>query len=381
MAAKSLTWKQVNAWRLAQHYLAAPGKRKDLVKILAQLGGVQAQVMSAAELALAVRLDGLPPQQVQTALWRERSIVKTWAMRGTLHLVAASELPLYAAARSLQELRSLRTYFNYFGIAQKKVDAYLDAAPEILTAKPMTREEFAAKMAARLNTPKFLDALLYSGWGTPLKPLAWRGDLCFGPNRGQKVTFVNGRKWIGKWKRREPYAALQEVLRRYLRAYGPSRAVDFALWWGFSLRQTRKLFDSLEDELLQVDVDGWRALALQTTIEAMQDSTTRNKVNLVPLFDMYVMALGRGAELEPHLPKRYHKRVYRPQGWISAAVLVDGVIQGIWEYQAQNTQTVIKVQMFTALMAEVRKGIEAEAERLGRFLNSKVELIYETTPI
>ena len=75
---KSLTWDQVNAWRLAQHGLAP---RVGFMGAVQRMIGVQAQVMSAAELALWVRVDGLRPAEVQAALWQERTLVKTWAGR------------------------------------------------------------------------------------------------------------------------------------------------------------------------------------------------------------------------------------------------------------------------------------------------------------
>ena len=78
-AVKSLTWDQVTAWRLARHGLAPRVGFQDAMR---RIIGVQAQVMSAAELALWARVDGLRPADVQAALWQERSLVKTWAMRG-----------------------------------------------------------------------------------------------------------------------------------------------------------------------------------------------------------------------------------------------------------------------------------------------------------
>src|ERR671937_1890458 len=101
----SLKWNQVNAWRLSQHCLSPRLKRQDYTKAVTRTGGIQAQVMSAAELALGARVDGLTPQDVQSALWQERTLVKTWAMRGTLHLISASDLPLYVAARSMYGTR------------------------------------------------------------------------------------------------------------------------------------------------------------------------------------------------------------------------------------------------------------------------------------
>src|SRR5919199_3024209 len=106
MAVQSVTWNQVNAWRLSQQCLSPRLKCQEYTEAVTRTGGIQAQVMSAAELALWARVDGLTPQDVRSALWQDRTLVKTWAMRGTLHLIAAGDFPLYVAARSLSETRN-----------------------------------------------------------------------------------------------------------------------------------------------------------------------------------------------------------------------------------------------------------------------------------
>lgn len=374
---KSLKWPQVNAWRLSQHCLSSRLKRQDIVKAVMCTGGLQAQVMSAAEQAVWARVDGLSAEDVPSALWKDRTLVKTWAMRATLHLISATDFPLYVAARSMDEPRNWIGYFDYYGINQSQLEAYLAAAPEILSSEPMTREQLATALGEHIGVPELRNLMISKGWGTPLKPLAWRGDLCFGPNQGQNVTFVHPKKWIGEWQPVEPGAALQEVARRYFRAYGPATVEEFAQWWGLRLTPARKLFKSLEDEFEPVEVEGWPAIALRETLEPMQNLELRGSVNLLPLFDAYIMGIGRGADIEPLIPLAYQRQVYRPQGWISAVVLVDGYLKGFWESKNQRSQTIVKVHMFSPLTASIRAGIEAEGERLSAFLNTKVVLEYD----
>ena len=96
--AARLGWAQVMAWRAARHHLDERVPAKATLDVVAEICGLHAQVMSSAELTLAARVEGLGPDDVRRALWEERSLVKTWAMRGTLHLLPAAELPLWQAA-------------------------------------------------------------------------------------------------------------------------------------------------------------------------------------------------------------------------------------------------------------------------------------------
>jgi hypothetical protein len=98
-AAASLTWPEVLAWRLTHQHLDRRASRREALEVVRQICGLHAQVKSSAELTLWARVDDLEPDAVQKALWEERSLVKTWAMRGTLHLLSAAELPIWVAAR------------------------------------------------------------------------------------------------------------------------------------------------------------------------------------------------------------------------------------------------------------------------------------------
>ena len=387
MAMASLTWQQVNAWRLSQHALSPRLKRKDFLEAVTRTGGIQAQVLSAAELALWARVDGLTREDVQSALWQDRTLVKTWAMRGTLHLMRAADLPLYVAARSADEIRDWLKYFTYYGISEAQYKAFMAAVPQVLSSEPLTREQLASAVAKHTGVPELEKLLLASSWGSLWKPSAWRGDLCFGPNQGRNVTFVNPHLWLGpnaKQDRQpaEPYAALQETARRYLRAYGPATPEDFARWWDGSagIVPAKKLFRSIEDELETVDVEGWQAFSLRATVEPMQKLEAQGEaqevVRLLPLFDAYTLGLGR--DIEPILPRAYKSRVFRPQGWVSAVVLVDGRMEGVWDYEVRPSQTTVRVRMFASPAASTHEAIEAEAERLNAFLNTRVVLKFES---
>ncbi len=373
----SLKWPQVNAWRLSQHHLVPRAEPRHFLDAARAVCGIQAQVMSAAEMALWARVDGLTPQDVRSALWQERTLVKTWAMRGTLHLLAASDLPLYVAARSVHEARNWLKYFTFFGMTPEQYEAIIVAIPQVLGSQPLTRQQLSAAVAQHLKIPELGRYLQSSSWGSLWKPSAWRGELCFGPNQGQNVTFVNPRHWCADWQPVEPYPALQEIARRYLHAYGPATPKEFALWWGIGILPARELFKSIESLLEPVEVEGWQALALREDLESMQKSELTGSVNLLPFFDAYVLGIGRGRDIEPILSQPYQKLVYRPQGWISAVVLVDGIMKGMWEFKSRGSQTIVKLKMFSSPSAALRRAMETEMERLGHFLSAKITLEVE----
>jgi hypothetical protein len=371
---KALTWDQVSAWRLMQHGLAP---RVGFMDAVQRLIGVQAQVMSAAELALWARVDGLRPADVQAALWQERTLVKTWAMRGTLFLFAADDLQLVVAVRNARAGRYWVKSFESSGIFEAEYQALLQAVPHVLGGEPMTREQLAVAVAKQTGIDTLQSALIASSWGMALKPSAFAGDLCFGPTQGRAVTFVRPCDWLGQWREIDPTAALQEVIRRYLRVYGPATPQDFSRWWGNVTLQARKIFTALEQEgeLEVVDVDGWKAFALRSTLAPMEDLSASGIVRLLPMFDPYTHGL---LDYDPLLPSVFRRMVFRPQAWVSAVVLVDGRLRGVWEHKVNSSSTLVTVRMFTSHTASVRKAIVSEAERLQAFFDTRVVVEFAT---
>jgi hypothetical protein len=372
-----LRWEQVHRWRLAQQSLLPRAASGQMLEVVQRLGGVHAQLMAAAELALGARLERLAADAVQNALWQERTLVKTWAMRGTLHLLAPTDLPLYVAARAATPIRRPPSYFTYHGVTPAEYAAILQTVPQVLSDTPLTREQLAEAVAAAASMLNLRKVLL-SGWGALLKPAAFAGDLCFGPNQGQNVTFVSPRRWLRQGPEAqgvlEPYAALQEAARRYLAAYGPASPADFARWWGgIDAGPAKKLFRSLDDELVSVEVEGWRAWALAAHVEQMRSGAGPRCVRLLPQFDAYVVGLPR--DQEAILPQQHKGRVHRPQGWISAVVLVDGRITGVWEHERRRDQVVVEVSLFEAPDGETEQALLAEVTRLGSFLGAEAELV------
>jgi hypothetical protein len=136
----------------------------------------------------------------------------------------------------------------------------------------------------------------------------------------------------------------------------------------------REAYRALGDEIVPVDVEGWPAFALHDTVEGMLGSARQGVVRLLPLFDAYLMGIGRRADIAPLVGPRHYNRVFRVAGWVSAVVLVDGRVAGTWESKVRRSATTASVQMFEQPDAAVQEGIAQEAERLGSFLGTPVTL-------
>jgi len=340
-----------------------------MLAVASRLCGVQAQVMSCAELALWARVEGLEREAVAHALWEQRTLVKTWAMRGTLHLLRSSELPLWnAALGASRRFLNERVWQNYFGITLAELDRMTDAIAEALDGRLVTREELIAKLAHLPGS-----RALASSWGTILRPAAFSGRLCFGPSLGQRVRFTHPASWLSTTPAAvAPDAAIAEIVRRFLAAYGPATPYDLARWWtGGGVTTARQWIAALGDEATPVDLEGTPAWMLAADARKLRDFGSVRSVRLLPGFDQYVIVASHHAR---HLlPGDLRTKVYRAQGWISPVLLVNGMMQGTWRHELKGSRVEVAIQPFVHLPAWVRKAAENEAERLAEFLGGTLE--------
>jgi winged helix DNA-binding protein len=333
--------------------------------VVGEIGGAQAQLMSAAELQIAVRVD-CTVADVRKALWTDRTLVKTWLMRGTLHLTRADDLPIYCAAMSRRWIRVNRSWLKFVQVTEPELWKLVDDIGAALDGSPMSREELIA-VVGKGKSARMHEALR-SGWGGMLKPSARNGHLCFGPNRGQSVTFVNPHNWLHSWHDVDPQAALVEAARRYLRAYGPATKADFARWWGAWPGTANAAWSGMEKELVHVSVDGVKLDALATDIKELSSAETTGLIKLLPLFDPFLL----GHANRDHLFERVHApRVSRTAGWISAVVLVDGSVVGTWTHSVQKKTLRLSVDPFRKLSPAVRSGVRERAAEIARALGAE----------
>ena len=362
---------QVRAFRLVRHRLDRRAPPGSLVEVARALCGVHAQLASSAELALWARIDGLRRDEVREALEERRTLVKTWAMRGTLHVLPADDLGLYVAVLAPRWDNPGGAWLRGQGITQEQFDTVVPAVPRALDEQPRTREELAHRIA-ELAGAEVRERLL-SGWGALLKPSAHRGELCFGPMRGRNVTFVRPDRWLGGLDRPSQEEAERELVRRFLAAYGPATADDLARWLGVRGATPKRIFAALGDELAPVDAGGRAASVLAADVEALSEAGEPRTVRVLPAFDPYVVAFRPREQL---VAPDHEARIFRPQGWISPVVLVDGVAAGIWSHERRGPALEVRIEPFANVAPATRRGVAEEAERLGAFLGARVQLSF-----
>jgi uncharacterized protein YcaQ len=382
----TFTAAQVAAFRLARQHLAADragraatvpapppptasrhGARtagEALAGVVRDVAGMQAQVMSAAEMSIWTRRRSTTRDEIQAALWQTRDLVRTSAMRLTLHVVPSRDLAVYIAALKPMAAATLQRWHARSGASPGQVEAMVATIVESLRDdEPETQRALIAR--AKKRAGRGVRAWLDHAWSA-VRPAVIEGAILYGPPRGAEATFVRTDAWLGAQPRLTVEDARRQLFRRFLSAFGPATPQDFAKWSGLKASEARAILAELAGDVIEVAVGDERGWMLRSDRAALAASRfDAETVRLLPAFDSLLLA---HATKEHLVEPRSYKRVYRPQGWISPTVLQGGRIVGVWFQKAAGRATFLDVEIFGRATPALRDAIAAEADALGQFL-------------
>jgi len=376
-----LTWKGVTARRLARHALTEPATDLSPADVASVLCGAHAQILSAAELSIGRRIAGATRVDVQRAVWDDRTLVKTFGPRGTVHLLSTTDLPMWTGALSALP-SSTPMHPDPVRFTAEQADEVIAAIGDALADTELTVDELTEAVVARTGPwagERTMEAFqdLWPRWRQLTSTAAHRGVLCFGANRGRNVTYTNPHRWLPGFRPDDGAAALRALVKRYLYAYGPATPQHFAKWLSIPPRRAAELFEELAGELERVELDGEPAWTIGGDTCTPQP---HRGVCLLPYFDPYVVA---GQPRKLLYPGAAATRALTPSGQAGnyPVLLVDGVVGGVWHQQRSGRKLAITVEPLRELTTKQRRQLDEEVELVGTVMQAKPTLTVGTVTV
>src|SRR6266699_746397 len=365
----SLSGDQVRLLRLrAQRLTPRSGDGvSDVGLLVKELCGIQAQDARAAALALRVRSAGLSAADVERARVQERTIIRTWGQRGTLHLLAAEDLGWLLPLFGPVFIAGSRRRRTELGLDEETCARGIRVMRETLASQgPLTRAEIVERLA--------IHGLHIEGQARPylLYRAALEGVICLGPDHGIEPTYVLLNDWMQQSQSLPQEAAYMELVRRYLGAYGPATPEDMAAWSGLPISRIRAAWQHVADQLMEVESGGSAAWMLKTRAVWLDEPLVADRVVcLLPGFDIYLLGYQKR---DLAVPQQHAKRINAGGGILHPALLVDGRAVGTWKSLRKKNHLDVIVEPFDRLAPEVYPGLEAEVADLARFLEVQASL-------
>ncbi len=359
----TLSQDQTRRLRLrAQHLDHRDGRLADAADLVRAIGGVQAQDLPAAALSIRARTRGLTAEDVERARVEERSVLHTWAMRGTLHLVATEDAGWLLSLLNPIFMAADRGRRAQLGLDEATVERGVTALRKLLAEGPQTRAELAEPLAAQ-DIPVEGQALVHL-----IAYAVMAGVVCHGPDRGGKPCYVLLDDWVKLGAALDPDAATTELARRYLVAYGPATPEDLAAWSGLKLGAARAAMRRIGDELIEVQV-GERAAWLPKAHAAwLKQRLPDAGVRLLPAYDTALLGY---AKRDLMVDPAHARRVHPGGGTLRPVVLVDGRACATWRVTRKRDRLAVVIEPFDDFAPEVLRAVEDEARDVGRFLGQR----------
>ncbi len=332
----------------------------DVAAVTRAVCALQAQAFDAARHQVRVRSVGVTSSAVDRAFEMDRSVVRTWLMRGTLHLCAADDV------RWLLDV--FGPAVNQFGASRRKNLGLDDATcaraiaviRKALAGGPMGRRQIRERLVSagvvREPVGQLVLHLLYHA--------AALGIICSGPRMGRDDSFVLLDDWVPQSEGPRGETAAAELARRYFAAYGPAGETDFAAWSGLRRSVIRAAMAAIGTELMEFPGS---IRGLWTLGPAAGADVARPAVRLLGHFDTYLLGYRRREHLGDAAAEAWiHDG---GGGWIRPVVCVDGWIAGGWRLEQSRSAIEIKVMPFDRISRRADPAIGREVEAIGRFLD------------
>jgi uncharacterized protein YcaQ len=336
--------RQLNRWTLARQMLLERAAL-DAETAIGRLAGMQAQYSPSPYIGLWSRLDGFRREELESAVLGDR-VYKATLMRGTLHLVPATDFDLYRGAT-----RNPYHFVNLKRLADSGADlaAIRTQILEAVREGPLNRVEIA-RLTKHHIPPEMPD---WSGWSA----VAVAGDLFNLPEDARFGYFGPSRYRVAPPNDIDVEVARRHLLRAYLAAFGPASRADFAQWSGRTVAAFAAAFR--QEDIIEFRHEDGRIL-LDLAAAPRPDPEVVPPVRFLPKWDNLLLAYARRERV---LPEPYRKTVIRKNGDVLATFLVDGLVAGTWEAKLRGP-AVLTLTPLGRLGHGARRAVADEARQL-----------------
>lgn len=334
--------------------------------VVTRLGAMQAQDYTGALWSIGLRLAGATRASVEQAI-TDRTIIRTWPMRGTLHFVPAVD------ARWMIELLAPRIMKGAEG---RHRQLELDTGTFKRSRNIITKALQQQKVMARRDV---FAALEKGGIGTGgqrgihiLQQLSMECALCYGPHADKQPTFALFDDWIPTSNVLAREDALRTVAERFFKGHGPATVRDFVWWTGLTVADAKLALQLAREALESYDHEGaehWMARGL------VVDDDAPPGAHLLPGFDEYMLGYtNRSAALAPRFAERI---VPGGNGVFYSTLVLDGQVRGTWRRETGAKGVVIEASPFGRFTAAEKHAFAEPAERYAQFIGAPVTMAWE----
>jgi hypothetical protein len=354
---------RVNHFVLRKQHLTSDSKINDVEQIVKDIGGLHATSATGPYLSLLARAKKFEKADLSKELAHRKSLARIRYVRNTIYILPKDFIPLAFAATSRLGGMTSERYYRSFGFSPRDYDRISNKILDILKGRGLSTKEIRGKLRTARNIAPLVNLMCDRGLlirGLPKQ--GWKSILHTYFRFGDYYPDLNLMDF-------DEEGARETVIKEYISAFGPVSEEDIAWWTGFPIKQVRKILGQLEKDISSVKISGLDRdfSLLSSDRKALKSSEPPSVpvVNLLPSLDPYLMGY---KHRERYLDLQRYKMVFDPSGNATSAILVDGRVIGVWDFD----EPWIKLYLFQELEKNILNEVYSGAAEVGAFIADRI---------
>lgn len=345
----TIAQQRINHQRIAYQHFQTPGE------VVQWLGALQAQDYASAEWTIGLRMAKASPALIQQAI-AEKSIVRTWLLRGTLHIVTAADLRWMLALLAPGLIAHYDRNYRLMGLDDEvRSKSYAALVEALHGGQQLTRKELVTALD---GSGVVMNAMQISNL---LNRAALDGLICLGVMQGKQQSYTLLDEWLPQHPNLVRDEALSEFAMRYFTSHGPATLHDFAWWTGLAMKDARAGLEAVKTQLVEDKREGKSYWLSPSSIPIAE---TSHSLYLLPGFDEFVLGYSDRSDL---LQAEHYQKITGLNAIFAYTMVWDGQVVGTWKRSFRKGVVEVTFSPFAPLPPEIMQAFATKAQHYGDF--------------
>jgi hypothetical protein len=353
--------RNVTKFVLYKHHLTQNSKIDDIIQITNDLCGLHSTELSTSYLSLFERTKNFKKEDLEKELYVKKTIGRIRGMRKTLFLQTREMIPIVHVATFKLSEKNFEKYMEFHKVSLSEYKKVSKEILNILEGNELSASEIRKELDSNLNIPAVIQIMCNYGLlirGRPIKN--WKD------RRNKYVRFKDYFPNIDL-SIKNAMNAIQILVEKYLRTYGPVTMNDLSWWSGLTKTEIKKALNPLESYLseIQISTIQGKFIIFKSDIERLQDSpySDTRSLSFLPKLDPYPMGY---KEREKYINSKNYNMIFDRSGNVTSTIFLDGIAIGVWDVE-EKPKCMIKYHLFHSIEKDIMDELHYEAKKIGEF--------------
>ncbi len=357
----TLDLNKINKFVLQKQHLLPNSKIDDILQITDDICGLHSTELSTSYLSLLERTNNFKKEFLEKELYEHKTLGRIRGMRRTLFIQTKDMIPIVHAATFKLSEKNFEKYMEFHKVSLTEYQNISNQILDLLNGREMSASEIRKELYSTLNIPAIIQLMCNYGLLIRAKPIKdWKD------RRNKYAKFANYFPDV-KLTIENEAQAIQILVEKYLRRYGPATENDLAWWTGLTKTEIRKGLRVIEPDLIKMKISSIQGIYIifKSDLESITNHKVLSKpiLSFLPKLDPYPMGY---KERERYIISKNYNKMFDRSGNATSTIFLDGVAVGVWDVEDKPEPT-IKYHLFHSIEKSLITELHSKAIKIAKF--------------